>query len=349
MDVALKGSSTGATTAAIFLLTRARQLGLPLRVAVVGDPTDVATVTGPAVLYAPVLASCGIGREHGHGALVVVPGPPGARILASATPHGEDGWFEIDRSGQGAHPATQAFVRLSADPRVEARKLGKDVRRAMEALGMTPDPAVLDILFGAHVAPLTRLSIALRAGRAMSGGRGEPITRFLSGRVAERDPLPAEPRDLAADETAWILDGLSTSVRDRAEEWAETAARLAATDGGRDRALFYRLAELASHLVQLPAQSILPPLGAAEDSVAVGLRAAMSAEGDGDANEQLVQMFQFLGGKYVDHDPHAYDVIAEPPPPPTDTIGRWQWFSRQARVGRKQAEALWPVIVDPPS
>ena len=71
MNIALRGSSAGATTAGIFLLTKARQLGLPIRVSVVGQPDDAAFVKGPAMLYAPVLASCGVGREHGHGALVI--------------------------------------------------------------------------------------------------------------------------------------------------------------------------------------------------------------------------------------------------------------------------------------
>src|SRR5690606_30197650 len=109
------------------------------------------------------------------GATVVVPGPPHKPLMVTVHPHGESGWFFVDRSGQGAHPATQAFVRLSRDPRPLARELGKDIRRAMEALGLSTDPAVLDVLFGADVPPLTRLAVGLRTGRAMAGGRGEPI------------------------------------------------------------------------------------------------------------------------------------------------------------------------------
>ncbi|MFT6819945.1 MAG: hypothetical protein ACJATT_003769 [Myxococcota bacterium] len=349
MNIALRGSSAGATTAGIFLLTKARQLGLPLRVSVVGQPDDAAFVKGPAMLYAPVLASCGVGRDHGHGALVIVPGPPSSPLLMSATPHGVDGWFEVDRSGSGCHPGTEAFVRMSNDARVPARHLGKEVRRALTALGMSPEPAVLDILFGADVPPLTRLSLALRAGRALSGGRGEPITRYLTGNAGDEQPLTADEHPISKDDITWVLDGLSTAVRDRAEEWADAAIKLAEEDDGRDTALLYRLAEMAGHLAGLPQHCILPPLGAAEDSVAVGLKMALTATGEGDANQQLIQTFKFLGGKYVDDDPHAVDTIDEPPPGPEDTIGRWQWFSRQARVGRKRAEAIWPDLVDPPS
>ena len=352
MEVFLRGSSPGATTAGIMLLTRARQLGYRLDVAVVGDPEDIVPISGPAVCYAPVLASCGVGRDMGSGATVVVPGPPGRPIMVTVHPHGESGWFFVDRNGNGHHPATQAFVRLSRDPRPQARELGREVRRAMEALGMSTDPAVLDVLFGARVPPLTRLAVALRAGRALSSGRGQPITRFTTG-AATIDPLPPhngeDPRKqlMAPDSLRSILDGLSTSIRDRAERFVHMARELAAEDGGRDLVLLYHLAELASHLILLPPHSILPPLGAAEDSVATGLQSALSAEGDGDANRALVRVFRFLGGRFVPDGAHSLMVCDAPVP--TEHIERWQWFCGQVRRGRKQADALWPQIIDPPS
>lgn len=353
MEVALRGSSPGATTAGIMLLTRARQLGDHLQVAIVGDPDDIIPIPGPAVLYAPVLASCGVGRQDGYGATVVVPGPPGQPILCTVQPHGIGGWFLVDRRGRGAQPATEAFVRLSLDQRPEARKLGRDVRKAMTVLGMSTDPAVLDVLFGAPAPPLLRLALALRAGRAMAGGRGEPITRFLSRGIDDAsDPLSLDhPADIVGvmkeGKLQWVLDRLSHAVHDSAEEWCQQAIELAAADGGRDLELLSALAEIASNLAQLPQHSILPPLGAAEDSVAVGLKAGLTADGDGDANQQLSQMFRFLGGKYVESDPHALFVCDEPPP--EDLIGRWKWFCGQVRIGRKSADKLWPEIIDPPS
>ncbi|MEZ4238154.1 MAG: hypothetical protein R3F59_18800 [Myxococcota bacterium] len=352
MEVCLRGSSPGATTAGIMLLTRARQLGYRLDVSVVGDLDDIVPITGPAVCYAPVLASCGVGREEGSGATVVVPGPPGHPVMVTLHPHGESGWFFVDRSGNGHHPATQAFVRLSRDPRPMARDLGREVRRAMEALGMSPDPAVLDVLFGADVSPSVRLAVGLRAGRALAGGRGQPITRFTAG-SATGDPLTGPFGEaerqmlLQRDGLRWVLDGLSIAIRDRAEQFVTMARTLAEEDGGRDLVLLYHLAELASHLVQLPPNSILPPLGAAEDSVATGLKSALTAEGDGDANRQLCQVFQFLGGRYVASADHSLFVCNEAAP--RDHIARWQWFCGQVRQGRKVADALWPQIVDPPS
>lgn len=351
MDVTLEGNLPAATVAGIMLLTRARQLGYPLTVQLVGDPDATFKLRGPAVFYAPVLASCGVGREAGSGATVVVPGPPGTPLMVTVHPHGESGWFFVDRTGNGMHPATQAFVRLARDSRPQARELGREIRRGMEALGLSTDPAVLDVFFGADVAPLTRLAVGLRAGRAMTGGRGEPITRFITG-MATSDPLPgAYTRSLDAmlldpAATQWIVDALSTSVRDRAERCLAMARELAAEDGGRDLVLLFHILELASHLVQLPPHSILPPLGAAEDSTATGLKDALSAAGDGDAMAQLSQVFRFLGGSYVEGSPHAV-TVGTSDQPPADHVGRWRWFCKEARKGRKDADALWPDLFDP--
>lgn len=353
MDVALRGSSPCATTCAILLMTKARQLGMRLNASLVGDPDDICHVPGPAVVYSPVLASCGVGRELGTGAVVVVPGAPDAELMVSMSTNGTGDWFTVDRSGGGRHPATQAYVRLSRDPRVPARHLAKELRRGMESVGMHAEPAVLDLLFGAPSDPLTRLSVALRAGRAMSGARGSPVTAWLSGAVdPERDPLP-HAYDKAAFEDAlrtgalqWILDGLAAPLQDRVDDWLQAARTVAGEDGGRDLELVHALAEIASHLVSLPPNSILPPLGAAEDAVAVAFGTALRAVGDENANAQLRSVFRFLGGRYVADAAHVYEVDSDPPPP--GPLARWGWFCAQALRGKERAEELWPRIVDPP-
>lgn len=355
MDVTLRGSSPSTMTAGIMLLTRARQLGYPLTVSVIGDPSDLRSVHGPAVLYAPVLASCGVGREFGSGATVVIPGPPGTPLRTTIAPHGISGWFQVDRTGEGAHPATQAFVRLSRDPRVAARRLGKELRRTMTSLGLATDPVVGDVLFGAVAPPLLRLAIALRCGRAMSGGRGDAITRFLSGGFElAGDPLSDEMstaeivEQIRSGELNWVLDRLSTAVRDRVEEWVTTALAVADEDEGRDLDLLAHLAIIVTHLAQLPVHAILPPLGAAEDSVAVALRDAIRADGVGDANQQLLQMFSFLGGRFVKDEPHSLEVHDAPPPQdPDDVVAQLEWFGQEVRIGRKRADALWEDIFNP--
>jgi hypothetical protein len=353
MEASLRGSSVGAITTGILLITRARQLGLRAAVEVVGDPDDAIEMPGPALVYAPVLASCGIGREAGHGATVVVPGPPGAPLHISLEPHGLGGWFTIDRLGGGSTEATRAFVRMSQDPRIPVRHLAKQLRGALALLGVAAEPAVIDVLCGAPAAPLTRLSIALRAGRAMSGGRGQPVTRFLAGSSpAVRDPIDPETSAddvlsaVARGELDWILDRLSPALRDPLEEWLEGAARAAREDRGRDAALARDLVEIASHVVQLPAPSILPPLSASEDAVAVALGAGLSADGRVNATRQLADMYRFLGGRFTTDDRHAIDLGGEPPP--SDPMLRWQWFCTEAYNARQRARGLWRDLLDPP-
>jgi len=352
MDIALRGSSPGATTAAILLMTRARQLGLRLRVDIVGNPDDITPVPGPAIVHAPVLASCGVGRKDGMGATVVVSGPPADSLLLSVQDHGTDGWFEVDRGQDGVHPATRAYVRLTRDARVDARHLAKELRRALSGAGMSTEPAVLDLLFGAPVPPLTRVAFALRAGRAMTGQRGMPITRVLAAHDFDRDPLgpdfdAEEFRELVDDGGLdWIVERLSLTVRDRVEEWLAQAARVTAEDGGRDLVLLHALAELASHLVQLPSQSILPPLDAALDGVALCAGRGLTSDGDGNANFQLGQVFRFLGGRYVKSASHVYDVDVHPAP--DDRMGRWRWFCKAALIGQRRADELWTMLWDQP-
>jgi hypothetical protein len=352
MDVALRGSSPGATVAAILLMTKARQLGLRLRVDIVGDPDDISPVAGPAIVHAPVLASCGVGRKDGMGATVVVSGPPSDSLLLCVQDHGADGWFEVDRGQEGLHPATQAYVRLTRDARVDARHLAKELRRAFSGAGMAPEPAVLDILFGAPVPPLSRVAFALRAGRALSGQRGQPITRVLSSHDFDHDPIGP---DFDADEVrawlddgtlGWVVERFSPTARDRVEDWLDLARRVTSEDGGRDLVLLHALAELASHLVQLPAQSILPPLDAALDGVALCAGRGLTADGDGNANFQLGQVFRFLGGRYVQSAPHVYDVDVHPPP--AGRIERWRWFCKAALIGQRRADDLWTLLWDQP-
>jgi len=349
MHVDLAGSSPATATAGIMLLTRARQIGYRVSVNIVGDASDITAVEGPALCYAPVLASCGVGRAMGSGATVIVPGPLTTPLIATVHPHGESGWFEVERTGHGAHAAAKEYVALSQDPRPRAREVGRRIRHAMKHLGLSRDAAVLDTLFGADVAPLTRIAVGLRAGRALSGQPSQPVTRFLMGDV-ERDPLPhvCGPEQQAfalTGDLQWILDGLSPTIRDEIET-AFDDLRALSTDGEYTY-LIYHLLELVSQLIQLPSRSILPPLGAAEDSVATGLKSAMIAEGTGDANRALSDTFTFLGGRYIEHSDHAVSVGA--PPDTTSRVALWEWFCKEVRIGRNCADSLWPDLIDPPS
>lgn len=352
MSVELKGASARALTAGILLLSRARSFGLRLDVSVVGDPTDIASVKGPALLYSPVLSSCGVGRGQAEGQVVIVPGPAIEPLAVCLTQDGLGPWFLVDRAGRGAHPATAAFVALCRDPRPAARHAAVTLQRALSALGASDEPAVLDLLFGAPAPPLTRLTLALRAGRAMSGRQGPGVTRFLVSESPDVDPLPTPVDEAALAEARAngaldrMIDHLAPLPRQAAREWLEEIDQLNAEDGGRSAPLAAALAELLGHLVTLPAHCMLPPLDPPLEAVATNLGRALGAtRGNDDASRCLNEVFRVLGGRFQ---PEArYPVELEGPPPPADRLERWAWFCQAAREAADRADTLWRRVMDP--
>ena len=352
MTVTLKGSSPAALTAGILLLSRARSFGLRIQVEILGAQEEISPVLGPAILHSPVLASCGVGRELGSGALVIVPGPASEPLAACLAADGDGPWISVDRAGLGGHPASRAVVRLSRDPRPQVRELVRRLRRLLSALGGTAEPAILDLLFGAPAPPLVRLAIALRAGRAMTGRAGVPITRFLLRHGEDLpDPLPA-PVDmaqvLAAREDGRLqgmLDRFSVELRDQLEGWIEEWLALPPGEGQDE--LTVGLAELLSHLASLPPHAMLPPLDPAIDALAVGLGPSLGAvSGEQDPNRALVEVFRFLGGRFT---PEArFPVELPSSAPPEDRLLRWRWFCAEIRQAADTADALWRRVMDPP-
>ncbi|MFN7145478.1 MAG: hypothetical protein ACK4YP_17015, partial [Myxococcota bacterium] len=165
MNVSLKGSSPATMVAGILLLSRARSFGQRVRVEIVGDPGDIGVVEGPAMLHSAPLASCGVGREYGSGALVVVPGPANEPLAVSLTADGRSEWFHVDRGGEGVHPATRAFARYRRDHRPLVRQQVRTFLKACDVLGIAPEAAVLALLFGAPAPTLRRIALALSAER----------------------------------------------------------------------------------------------------------------------------------------------------------------------------------------
>lgn len=330
MQVALKGSSPATLAAGILLLARARSFGQRLSVEIVGDPEDIGVVHGPALLSSAPLASCGVGRELGSGSTVIVPGPRQEPLAVSLSPNGVGDWFFIDRTGQGIHPATQAFVALRKDSRTRARWLAQQVAGGIQLLGSPPDPAVLDILFGAPVPPLTRLSVALRAGRGLSGARGEPVTRYFS------DEESADP-----------VQRLLPEAREAVEACLRTVEHLSIEDGGRYRPLFDAFREILQHVAMLPPRSILSPLDPTLDGVAFALGRALSAtEGNPQAQMGLLETYRFLGGRFTDRAQYPVELPADLPP--ADRLGRWRWFCTHVDQAARRIEPLWRNLVDPP-
>lgn len=338
MYVALRGSSPATMVAGILLLAKARSFGQRVRVEIVGDPSDIGVVSGPAILHSAPLASCGVGRELGSGALVVVPGPADEPLAVSLSPDGGRDWFYVDRAGEGVHPATRAFVALGRDPRPVARIQARRVREAVEVLGCAAEPAVLDLLFGAPAPPLTRLAVALRAGRALSGARGRSVTDFLQG----------EPDDaLAVPDRDGVLRRLAPAVEPGVRQFLAAQETLAAQDGGRDAALVDALWELGQHLASLPTHGILPPLDPAMDAVAFGLGRALTATvGQAQAQVGLIDTYRFLGGTFVQAADWPVDLPADAPP--ADRLQRWTWFCSHVREAAARVDRIWRDLVDPP-
>lgn len=351
MTVALKGSSPMALTAGILLLSRSRSFGQPLDVVIVGDPGTISEVRGPALVHAPVLASCGVGRELGSGGLVIVPGPAAAPLAVSLSGDGTGDWFRVDRAGDGQNPPSRAFVALCRSPDRQLRSLGRELCDALASVGCPPEPALIDLLCSSPAPPLLRVTLALRAGQAMTGAGRSSITRYLSSSVEELpDPLPgplglAELRLAIQDgRVGVLLDRLHLRSRDRVADWLQAMLEQERLD--ELAALVTALAEVGSHVAALPPHIVLPPLLPATDAVAVGLGAALGAsEGQHDANRSLTEMFRFLGGRFSDSE--RFPVELDYPPPPEDTLLRWQWFCKAAREAADTADTLWRRVIDP--
>ncbi|MAY80379.1 MAG: hypothetical protein CL930_06285 [Deltaproteobacteria bacterium] len=350
MHVALQGSSASAVTAGLLLLTHAKRLGTPLKVAVVGDRDDLARVAGPALVLSPVLAGCGVGRVAARSSLVMMPGPSLEPLAVSLERGGLHGWFTVDRRGVGEHAGTRAFVALCRNSDIEAQNLGRILRRGLATVGCTPEPALLDLLFGAPCDPLDRLAIALRAGRAMTGSVGRPFTSFIHSGIEDLpDPLQS-PVDMevmkearANGDMERLLGRLTDGVRASVQDWMDGVGHV--SKGDLDH-LLCGLAELGSHLVSLPMAGMLPQLTPARESIALNLGEAIgSVSGTQCANQAMADMFEYLGGEFVEVSQYALTVPSEAPP--TERLARWEWFCRAAHSAQEEADRLWRRIIDP--
>ncbi len=351
MQVALQGSSASVITTGILLLTHARRLGQPIKVAIVGEPGDAALVEGPALVSHPVLAGCGVGRVQKSPNLVMMPGAAKEPLAVCLTANGLTDWFFVDRNGSGVHGSTRAFVRLCRNPELDALNLGRVLRRALAATGCPPEPALLDLLFGAPLPPLERLSLALRAGRAMTGASGDLFTRYIESGVTDLpDPLPSPcTMELfkAAEEDGTLeklLDRVQPGIRAAIADWLvgmRGLGQAAAMDE-----LVCGIAEVGSHLVTLPMAGMLPRLDAGNTAIAMNLGPAIGAvDAQSCAIQVLIEMFQFLGGRFVDHSPFAVKVAGDPAP--EGRLERWEWLCKAAVVAKDESELIWRRLVDP--
>jgi hypothetical protein len=198
-----------------------------------------------------------------------------------------------------------------------------------------------------------RLAATVRAGRAMTGARPEPMSRWTAASADDLpDPLPSPCTPQAVLEARQdgrlerLMARLSPAVRDRVDDWMEDAQTLARDDAPWVLDLVAALAEVASHALSLPAHAVLAPLDPSMDAVAVALGPAIGASGgQTDANRALADTFRFLGGRF---DAGATGgIVVGSEPAPVDRLARWGWLCREAHGAAEKADALWVRISDP--
>ena len=260
-------------------------------------------------------------------------------------------WFVVDRDGSGIHPSTRAFVRLCRNPELNALNMGRVLRRALAATGCPPESALLDVLFGAPLAPLERLAFALRAGRSMMGKTGDLLTRYIASGVQDLpDPLPtpcsSEDLERAFGDGRFqsLLMRIEPGIREAMADWFEGMQSL--EDAAAMHPLVCGIAEVGSHLVSLPMAGMLPVLPSSQYAIAEKLGHAIGlVEGEHCAMRSLINMFEFLGGQFVDHSPYAMTVPGTPPP--NGRLERWVWLCRAADGAKSASEDIWRRLVDP--
>jgi len=281
----------------------------------------------------------------------MVPGPAIEPLAISFMQSGLSDWFTVDRAGKGVHPSTKAFVRLCRNPELDALNLGRILRRALAATGCPPEPALLDVLFGAPLPPLERIAVALRAGRAMTGSKGDLFTRYISSGVANLPdalPTPCTFGELKRAEEDGrferLLDRIEPGIRDAMADWFDGMMGL--EEAAAMEPLICGIAEVGSHLVSLPMAGMIPRLGPGRVSIAQNLGQAIgSVAADYCAIGTLIEMFRFLGGSFTPHSPFAISVAGEPAP--EGRLERWAWLCRAAESAKEESENIWRRLVDP--
>jgi len=353
MTVALQGNSAAAVTAGILLMSRARRLGDRLEVLVMGDPSEITPVLGPALVWSPVLASCGVGQRLESSAVAIIPGPADAPLAMCLHPEGDGPWFEVDRAGKGVLPATRAWISLARSRSAADRSLARALARLVEALGCPAEPAVLDLLLGAPAPPFTRLAVAVQVGRTLTGAGEQPLTHHLRPALGELpDPLPGPctAGGLAAALEEGRLQALLQRVADPLRADLEAGLRsLLARDCDHPGAglLACQLVDVAGPLASLPVGGLLPPLEPAAEAVAQAFGAGLGAHAaERDASQMLVRTFRFLGGSFTDDARYPVSIPGEAPP--EGPLERWRWLCRSARRAADAADTLWRRVTDPP-
>ena len=354
MKIVLQGNWPATLTAGILLLSRGRSFGLPITVNIVGDPKDVEEVLGPTVVSCQVLASCSVGRELGDGPVVVVSGGSADPVLVSVNNRSEGGWFFVDSSGNGWHPATKALVRMVRDSRPCARHASTLLLGLFRWAGMPAEPALIDLLFGARADPLTRIGMALQASATMTNSR---VHRSVSERLAGGFETPLVEEGLKGEQIfeMWhsgeldpVLEALPAGVATAVADWLASMEQLSSQDGGESGVLVATLGSLIGNVLLLPQGCMLPTLDATHRGLAIGVVKVLGArEKDSDTSRSLLDVFRFLGGRFEPFSPYPFQLPATPAP--EGRKERWIWLIDSVEQAAEQMETIWKEVMSPTS
>ena len=140
-----------------------------------------------------------------------------------------------------------------------------------------------------------------------------------------------------------LLGRLTDGVRVSIQDWMDGVGHVSK---GELDPLLCGLTELGSHLVSLPMAGMLPQLTPAREAIALNLGEAIgSVDGTDCANQAMADMFEYLGGKFVELSQYALTVPSDAPP--SGRLARWEWFCRAAHSAQEEADRLWRRIIDP--
>lgn len=354
MKIVLQGNWPATLTAGILLLSRGRSFGLPLSVRIVGEPKDAESVLGPAVVSCQVLASCSVGRELGDGPTVVVTGGSTDPVLVSINKRDPSGWFFVDSCGDGWHPATKSFVRMVRDNRPCSRKASSLIMGLLRWAGVPAEPAILDLLFGAPVDPLTRVGMTLRASATVTNSR---VHRSVSERLSGGIETPLASEGLTGDKVfelwrsgdlADVFGALPPSVAASVDDWLRSMEEFSDITDGDGGELVASLATILGNVLLLPQGCILPTLNPTREGLAKGMVKVLGArEKDSDAIKSLVDVYRFLGGRFELSSPYPFQLTDSPAP--DGHIERWMWMIDSVEAAAEQMEKIWNEAMSPSS
>jgi hypothetical protein len=220
--------------------------------------------------------------------------------------------------------------------------------------GVPPEPALLDLLFGAPVDPLTRIGMTLQASATMTKSRvHRSVSEHLSGGI--ETPLLNDGISGAQVLELWhsgalkgvfaaLPDGVAVAIGD----WLSSMEQFNSQEGGDCEALLAALATLLGNVLLLPQGCMLPMLDPTNRGLAIGIVNVLGArEKDSDTNKSLLDVFRFLGGRFEHSSPYPFRLPDTPAP--EGRTERWMWLVSSVEQAAEEMENIWSEAMSPTS